>query len=104
MSKKHKNVRMVLNHTEHLFQFLQLLDAFQYLLLHLWLVFLQELSSIAGLEICIITAVIKKYQSIIKKKKNNHDKTAQLVKTKLNSIEVLIFKALADLVIMNLFQ
>ena len=42
------------------------------------------------LKICAITAGIKKYKSIIKKKKKKHDKTVLLAKSKLNSIEVLI--------------
>ena len=44
-------------------------------------------SSAVGLKICAITARIKKYKSIIKKKKKKHD---QIAKSKLNSIEVLI--------------
>ena len=40
-----------------------------------------------------ITAEIKRYKSIIKKK---HDKTVLLGKTKLNTTEVLISKALID--------
>ena len=39
---------------------------------------------------------IKKYKSIIKKKKKKHDKVVLLAKTKLNSIEVLISNALTD--------
>ena len=46
--------------------------------------------------ICVITARIKKYKSIIKKKKNKHDKIVLLAKSKLNRIEVLIYKVLAD--------
>ena len=53
-------------------------------------------SSAIGLKICAITAGIKKYKSIIKKKKKKHDKIVLLAKSKLNSIEVLIFKALID--------
>ena len=49
-----------------------------------------------GLKICAITAVIKKYKAILKKKKKKHDKIVLLAKTKLNSIEVLICKALID--------
>ena len=45
-----------------------------------------------------MAAGIKKYKSIIKKKKK-HYKTVLLAKSKLNSIEVLISKALIDLVI-----
>ena len=53
-------------------------------------------SSAMGLKICAITAGIKKYKSIIKKKKKKHDKIVLLAKSKLNSIEVLISKALID--------
>ena len=53
-------------------------------------------SSSIGLKICAITVGIKKYKSIIKKKKKKHDKIVLLAKSKLNSIEVLISKALID--------
>ena len=55
------------------------------------------ISTIIRLKICVITAGTKKYKSIIKKKKKNHDKTVLLVKSKLSSIEVLISKALINL-------
>ena len=54
------------------------------------------MSSAVGLKICAITAEIKKYKSIIKKKKNNHDKLVLLGKSKLSTIEVLISKSLID--------
>ena len=44
----------------------------------------------------VITAEIKKHQSIIKKKKKKYDKIVLLAKSKLNIIEVLISKALTD--------
>ena len=47
------------------------------------------MSSAVRLNICGITVGIKKYKSIIKKKKK-HDKILVLRKDKLNSIEVLI--------------
>ena len=53
-------------------------------------------SSAIGLKICAIAAGIKKYKSIIKKKKKKHDKIVLLAKSKLNSIEVLVSKALID--------
>ena len=56
-------------------------------------------SSAIGLKICAITAGIKKYKSIIKKKKKNHDKILLLPKSKLNSIEVVVSKSLIDSVI-----
>ena len=43
-----------------------------------------------GIKICAITAVKKKYKSIVKKKKKKHDKIVLLAKTKLNNVEVLI--------------
>ena len=51
-----------------------------------------------GLKICAITAEIKKYKSIIKKKKKRPNKIVFLAKSKskLNIIEVLIIKALND--------
>ena len=45
---------------------------------------------------CVITAGIKNYKPIIKKKKKKHDKILSLPKSKLNSVEVLISKALID--------
>ena len=56
-------------------------------------------SSVVGLKYFVITAVIKKYKSIIKKKKKKHDKLVLSAKSKSNSIEVLISKALIDSVI-----
>ena len=53
-------------------------------------------SSAIGLKICVITTGIKKDKSIIKKKRTKHDKIVLLAKSKLNSIEVLISKALID--------
>ena len=49
-----------------------------------------------GLKNYTATARIKKYQSIIKKKKEKYEKIVLLVKTDLNSIEVLISKRLTD--------
>ena len=53
-------------------------------------------SSTVGIKICAITAGIKKYKSIIKKKKKKHDEIVLLGKGKLNTIEVLISKALMN--------
>ena len=49
------------------------------------------------LKICAITAGVKKYKSIIKKKKKKHDKIVLLAKSKLHRIEVLIFKSLIEI-------
>ena len=56
-------------------------------------------SSEIGLKIYAITAGIKKYKSIIKKKKKKHDRVVLLAKSKLNSIEVSISKVSVDSVI-----
>ena len=51
-------------------------------------------SSAIGVKIRPIAAGIKRYRSIIKKKKNKHDEIVLLAKFKLNIIEV--FMALID--------
>ena len=56
-------------------------------------------SSAIWLKIRAITSGIKEYESIIKKKKKKHDKIVLLAKSKLNSIEVLISKALINSII-----
>ena len=98
ISKKHKKVCTTLNYVHHLLTvistitgcisisaFASLVDAYSKLV-----------HSAIGLKICAITAGIKKYKSIIKKKKKKQDKMVLLAKSKLNSIEVLISKALID--------
>ena len=54
------------------------------------------MSSAIGLNISVITTGIKKYKSIIKKKKKKHDKILSLAKSKLSGIGISIFKALND--------
>ena len=63
-------------------------------------------SSAVGIKICAITTGIKKYKSIIKKKKKNHDKIVLLAKTKLDTIEVWFPKPWLTriLIMMNSFQ
>ena len=53
-------------------------------------------SSGVGLKICAINTRIKKCKSIVKKKKKKHDKIVLIGKNELNTIEVLISKALID--------
>ena len=74
MSKKHKKDFRVLNYIEHS---------------------LVAISTI-GLIICVITAGMKKYMSIIKRKRKKRDRIVLLAKSKLNSIGVIISKALID--------
>ena len=51
-------------------------------------------SSAARLKIYVISAWIKKFKSLIKKKRKKHDKIVLLAKSYLNSMEVFICKAL----------
>ena len=52
--------------------------------------------SAIGLKICAITAGIKKYKSIIKKKNKTYYEIILLAKSKSNSTEVCICKVLID--------
>ena len=47
--------------------------------------------SAIGLQVCVITGGIKKYKSIIKKKKQKHDKIVLLAKSRLNGKELINF-------------
>ena len=98
MSRKHKRVCTTLNYIEH---FLILastitecisIPAFTSLIG----ILIGITSSAIGLKICAIIVGIKKYKSIIKKKKQKHGKIVLLGKSKSNSIEFLISKALID--------
>ena len=51
-------------------------------------------SSATALKASTISALIKKYKSVIKKERKRHNKIILLAKTKLNSIEVFFSKAL----------
>ena len=103
MSKKHKRVCTTLDYIEHFLILASIItgcisvSAFSSLIG----ISIGITSSGIGLKICAITAGIKKYESIIKKKKNKHDKLVLLAKSKLNSIEVLISIALIDSVIIH---
>ena len=94
MSRKHKKVCTTLNYIEHFLTGCIWIFAFASLLG----IPVGITISAIGLNNCAIAAGIKKYKSIIKKNKNKkkHDKTILLAKSKLNSIEILISKALID--------
>ena len=98
MSKKHKKVCRVLNYIEHLLIVVSAVSGSVSIFAFASLVAIPiEITIFAiGLKICVITAGIKKYKSIIKKKKKKHDKMVLLGKSKLNNIEVSISKALID--------
>ena len=98
MSKKHKKVWTTLNYIEDFLILASTITGY---------VSISPFASLIGILIGItsstirsktraITAEIKKYKLIIKKKKKKLDKTVLLAKSKLNSIEVLISKVLID--------
>ena len=98
MSNNHKKVCTTLNCIEH---FLILastitgcisISAFASLLD----IPIESMSSAIGLKNSAIAAGVKKYKSIIKKKKKKHDKSVLLGKFKLNNMELLTSKALID--------
>ena len=98
MSEKYKNTFKYLNYVEHLFilasKVTGCVSIFAFASLVCFPVGIA--SSAVGINICEIIAGIKKYKSIIKKKKKTDDKIVLLGKDNLNTIEVLISKALID--------
>ena len=83
MNKKHKKVCRVLNYIEYSLILISTVTG---------CVSISAFASLAGtligitssaveLKICVLTAGIKKYKSIIKKKKKKHDKIALLAKS-----------------------
>ena len=101
MSKKHKKVCRVLNYIDHFLIVISTITGSVSISAFASLVGIPIgiTSSAIGLNICAITAGIKKYKLIIKKKKKKHDKKILLAKSKLNPIEGLISKVLIDSVI-----
>ena len=99
MSKKHKIVCRVLNYIDHLLIAVSTItgcisiSAFASLIA----ILVGITSSATGLKICVISPGIKKYKSIIKKKRKKHDKIVLFAKPRLNRKEVLLSKALTDL-------
>ena len=95
MSKNHKKFCRVLNHIGSILILISTVTGCGSISAFASLVgiLIEITSSAVGLKICVITAGIKKYKSLIKKK-NKHDKIVFLAKSKLSSIEVLISKAL----------
>ena len=55
------------------------------------------MSSSVGLKICATAAGIKMYDAIIRKKKKKQNNIPRLAKSTINSIEVLISKALINM-------
>ena len=107
MSKKHKKVCTTLHYVEHFLIWASTTTGFVSIsaFASLFGIPIGITSSATGLTICAITAGIKNYKLIIKKKKNKHEKIVLLAKSKLNRIEVLISNSsIQSLVMMNLFN
>ena len=100
MSKKHKNVFATLNYIQYLLILASTITGCALILGFDSLVDISAgyTSSAIGLQHCAITAEIKKYLSIIKKKKK-HYKIVSLAKSKWNNIKVLNSRALIHSVI-----
>ena len=96
MSEKYKKTCKYLNYVEHFFVLVSTVTGCASISAFVSLVCVPVgfTSSAVGIEICAITAGIKRYKSIIKKKKKKHDKIVLLGKDKLNTIEVLTSKVL----------
>ena len=98
MRKKHKKVSRVLNCVEHVHILISTVTGYVSISTFAYLVSnpIGITSSAIGLRVYIITVGIEKYKLIINKKNKKHDKIVLSGKSKFNSIEVLISKALTD--------
>ena len=101
ISKKYKKVCTTLNYIQHSLILISTITGCIFISAFASLVGIPIAitNSAVGLTSCVLTAASKNYKSIIKKKKKKHDKIVLLAKSKLNSMEVLLSKALIDSVI-----
>ena len=101
ISKKHKKVCTTLSYIQHSLILISTITGCIFISAFASLVGIPIAitNSAVGLTSCVLTAASKNYKSIIKKKKKKHDKIVLLAKSKLNSMEVLLSKALIDSVI-----
>ena len=98
MSKKHEKVYVVLNYIENLLVLISTVSGCVFICNFAPLVGfpIGIPNSAIGLKTCVIPAEIKRYKSIIKKKKKKHEKILSLAESKLNSVEDSIFTALIN--------
>ena len=103
MSKKYKKVSATLNYIEHLLILASVVTGCVSIsALASLVVFQIDITYIElGLKIYAITAKIKNYKSIIRKKRKKDKKIVLLANFMLNTIEFLIFKGLIDSYINN---
>ena len=99
ISEKHKKVCRIFNYFEHFLAFFSVVSGYVSVSVSASLIDvpLNFASSAVGLKTCTLTAAIKKYNSVIKNEREKNNKIVLLVKTKLNTIDVLISKALINL-------
>ena len=97
MSEKYKKICKYLNYPEHLLILVSTVTGCIWISTFASLVCVPVsiASSAVGIEICTITSRIKKYKSLIKKKKKKHDEIVLLGKAKL-TIGILLFKSLIN--------
>ena len=90
MSKKHKKVCRVWNYMEDSVILISAFTGYVSISAFAFLVGISIgiTSSAVGVNICVITAGIKKYKSINRKQRKSQDKIVLLAKSKLKSIEV----------------
>ena len=98
MSKKHKKVCATLIYIENFLILASTITGYISIsaIASLFGIFKEITSSAIGLKTCAIAAGVKKYKSLVKKKKKKRDKILLLAKPKLNNIKVLNSEALID--------
>ena len=98
MNKKYKKVCTTLNYIEHFLILASAVTGYISISAFVSLVGspIGTTSSTVRWNISAITAAIRKYNSIIRNKKKMHEKKVLFANTKLNSIEVMISRALID--------
>ena len=98
MSEKYKKTCKYLNYVEHLIILVSTVTDCVSISPFASLVWVPVgiTSSAIRIKICATIREIKKYKSVIKKKKKKHDKIVLWGKDKLNTIEFLISKTLID--------
>ena len=98
MSEKHKKVCRVFTYFEYFLVFVSAVSGCASISTFTSLVGVPVdiVSSEIRIKINAIIAGMKKYKSIISKNKKKHDKIVLLVKTELNTVKVLLSKALIE--------
>ena len=98
MSEKHKNVSRILNYIDHSLIAISTIAGCVSIsdFAPLVGILIRIASSAIESNICVITAMIKSYKLIVKKKRKRHNKIVSLAKSKLNNTEVFTSRDLSD--------